>query len=78
VVWFTYDIPYPFGPHLLNGLPGIVLEGSHNGESYYTATNITNVANQNSQIALIKGKEISEAQYTTLLVANFRKRLYKE
>lgn len=35
VVWFTKSIPFPYGPKGLDGLPGLVLEGSFNGVLYF-------------------------------------------
>ena len=39
-VWFTPTIPYSFGPRGLDGLPGLVIEGSANGKIYFYASNI--------------------------------------
>lgn len=39
-VWFTPEIPAPFGPIGFDGLPGLVLEGSTNGKTYFYATKI--------------------------------------
>lgn len=38
--WFTYDLPGGFGPGGLDGLPGLVLEASHNKHYSYYATKI--------------------------------------
>lgn len=38
-VWFTKDIPQPFGPLLLHGLPGIILE-AESGRIFYTASEV--------------------------------------
>ena len=38
--WFTYEIPTSFGPIGLDGLPGLVLEGSFDGKKIYYASKI--------------------------------------
>lgn len=42
-VWFTSQIPTSFGPVGLDGLPGLVLEGSFDGSKIYYATSIKEV-----------------------------------
>src|SRR5690606_35543538 len=39
-VWFTKDIPLPFGPKGLDGLPGLVLEAAVTEKIILFATNI--------------------------------------
>lgn len=34
-VWFTYDIPMPYGPWKLRGLPGLILEAKEKTEKIY-------------------------------------------
>jgi GLPGLI family protein len=41
VAWFAPEIPAPFGPKGIDGLPGLVLEATFNGRLYYYASQIS-------------------------------------
>jgi len=34
IAWFSQDIPYPYGPYIFNGLPGLILEIYDDNENY--------------------------------------------
>lgn len=67
-VWFTPEIPYPFGPKGLDGLPGLVLEATFNGKTIFYADKIDfKCVECNKMIKQpTKGKEISLEGYLKL------------
>lgn len=72
-VWFTNEIPVPFGPEDFCGLPGLVMEASLNGQTYFYVSKIElNKYNEDEiKIKKPKAKEISEKDYLDLLGRNF-------
>jgi GLPGLI family protein len=68
VVWFTPEIPVSFGPNGLDGLPGLVLEGSPNGHKYYFATKIIFDYKGTEKIKRpVKGKEVTELEISDIM-----------
>jgi GLPGLI family protein len=69
-VWFTPEIPAPFGPIGLDGLPGLVLEGSANGKTYFYATKIV-FDYQDKKVAIekpAKGKYVTSAELEAIQI----------
>ena len=67
-VWFAPEIPAPFGPYGLDGLPGLVLEATYNGKIYFYATKID--FNSSSEIVLekpSKGKFVQEDEFLKIV-----------
>ncbi len=71
--WFTNEIPVPFGPAGLDGLPGLVLEASPNGKIvFYIDSIIFNFSNDEKLLVRPKGgTNFSEKEYLTLLQKKF-------
>lgn len=75
-VWFAPAIPAPFGPYGLDGLPGLVLEGTLNGKIYFYATKIN--VNCESKLKLEKPtkiKYLTEKEFSEISVKKTRDNL---
>ncbi|SFD25536.1 GLPGLI family protein [Flavobacterium phragmitis] len=74
VVWFTPDIPASFGPKGLDGLPGLVLEGTINGKKYIYATKIEFDYKKIKEIEKPKGgKNLTEKEFENIMIENFKR-----
>ena len=74
VVWFTPDIPASFGPKGLDGLPGLILEGSINGKKYLYASKIEFEYKKIKVIEKPKGgKDITQKELENIIIETFKK-----
>lgn len=69
VAWFAPELNVPFGPKGIDGLPGLVLEGSMNGKLFLYADRIEiNPSFKNKKkLTIEKGDEMTENEYLELL-----------
>ena len=73
-VWFTPEIPSNFGPQGLDGLPGLVLEGTNNGKKYIYATKIEFDFKKEVKIEKPKcDKTVTEKEFGEILAGSFKK-----
>jgi GLPGLI family protein len=72
-VWFSPEIAAPFGPQGLDGLPGLVLEGSLNGINYFYATKITfDIKKSDSKLnTALQGKFVTQKEYEEFTLKSF-------
>ena len=67
IVWFTSEIPSSFGPAGLDGLPGLVLEGTVDGTQYFFATKI--ISNYDTDYKIerpSKAIEVTEEEFSNI------------
>jgi GLPGLI family protein len=79
VVWFTPELPFPFGPKGMNNLPGLILEGSLNGKLFFYATKI-NLNFQNIKFDIEKpttGIMVSEDEYSDIQIKLINEKMIK-
>jgi GLPGLI family protein len=73
-VWFTSEIPCSFGPIDLNGLPGLVLEGTPDGVTFYLAEKINK--NYSDKIKIekpVNSIDISEEKFDEYMNTEYGK-----
>ncbi|MCZ8089200.1 GLPGLI family protein [Flavobacterium sp.] len=75
IAWFYPQIPSSFGPNGIDGLPGLVLEGSLDGSKFFYATKI--ILDYKDTYKLLqknpKGKSITEDEFQ-----NINAKIYNE
>ena len=72
LVWFAPKLPYPFGPKGMHGLPGLIMEGSINGKTYFYASKIVFNSELKSPIVKPKGKSITADEYEDIQIKNMK------
>lgn len=70
VVWYTEQIPLPFGPGVFLGLPGLILQVYSEDGHITTATSIAKVNVEIQEPA--KGKKITGLAFNKLLMKSYK------
>ena len=71
--WFTPKLPFPFGPRSMHGLPGLIMEGSIDGKTYYYVSKIVLNNKLKSPIEKPKGKLISSSDFEDMEIKELNK-----
>jgi GLPGLI family protein len=72
LVWFTPDVPTSFGPFGLDGLPGLIIEGTIDGRAYFYADKIVKNNTQNLDISKPKNSLlISENDFDNIIAEDY-------
>lgn len=72
IAWFAPSIHYSFGPNGLDGLPGLVLEGSKDGVNYFYASKITFDYKSKYEIEKPKkGRYLTIDEYNDLILKDY-------
>jgi GLPGLI family protein len=72
IVWFTPDIPTSFGPFGLDGLPGLIIEGTMDGLAFFYADKFILNSNKNIQIDRPeKSIDIFETAFDSMISEDF-------
>lgn len=77
IAWFAMDIPNGGGPERFYGLPGLILEVDVNDGGMLISADKIDLKKLNTELDLpkkLKGKKISEADYTALLQKHFKQK----
>ncbi len=74
VVWFTNDVPFPFGPKGLDGLPGLVVEATINGKFYFYLSELKTLKKDKKKFlkAPTGGEAIDYIEFAKQVGAEFR------
>lgn len=71
VAWFSPELSFPYGPKGIDGLPGLILEGTLNGKIFFIATEINLLGNNDKEVMELEkpkgGKNIAEKDFQILL-----------
>ena len=72
IVWFTPDLPTSFGPFGLDGLPGLIIEGTIDGKAYFYADKVSLKADKKFQIEKPgKAIKITEIDFDGMIATDF-------
>jgi GLPGLI family protein len=73
IVWFSYDIPVPFGPWKLHGLPGLILEGEDSKKIMRFAISKITIPLQNTSrnLQVPTAKEVKTHKEEVYMLDNF-------